>query len=90
MGFRSLRVINDDVVMPGMGGRELAIELKHRNPDLAILFMSGYTANAGAGLEEISGAEVLAKPLALVDLSEAVTKALEPQQAEQTEEAPCE
>ncbi len=32
-----------DVVMPGMGGRELAAELRQRWPDVPILFMSGYT-----------------------------------------------
>ena len=32
-----------DVVMPGMGGRELAEELRKRWPNVPILFMSGYT-----------------------------------------------
>ncbi len=32
-----------DMVMPGMGGRELAQQLSSIKPDLRILFMSGYT-----------------------------------------------
>jgi two-component system, cell cycle sensor histidine kinase and response regulator CckA len=34
-----------DVVMPGMGGRELAERLRDRQPDLPVLFMSGYTTD---------------------------------------------
>ena len=32
-----------DVVMPGLNGRELAERLRAGNPDLLVLFMSGYT-----------------------------------------------
>ncbi|OGQ11714.1 MAG: hypothetical protein A2138_15620 [Deltaproteobacteria bacterium RBG_16_71_12] len=35
-----------DVVMPMMGGRELATKLRERDPDLAVLYVSGYTENA--------------------------------------------
>lgn len=36
-----------DMVMPGMGGRELAQHLSMIKPDLRILFMSGYTDDLG-------------------------------------------
>lgn len=35
-----------DVVLPGMGGRELAEEVARRHPEIRILFVSGYTDDA--------------------------------------------
>ena len=35
-----------DVVMPGVGGRELANQVKALRPSIKILYMSGYTPNA--------------------------------------------
>lgn len=35
-----------DVVMPGMNGRQLAEKLKARDPELKVLFMTGYSRNA--------------------------------------------
>jgi FixJ family two-component response regulator len=35
-----------DVVLPGLGGRALAERLTEHNPELGVLFISGYTENA--------------------------------------------
>ena len=52
-----------DVVMPGMNGRELAEQMRARNADLLVVFMSGYTDEI---LDQQSlvgpGAEFMAKP----------------------------
>jgi len=38
-----IHILVTDVVMPNMGGRELALELWKTRPDTRVLFMSGYT-----------------------------------------------
>jgi CheY-like chemotaxis protein len=41
-----IHILVTDVVMPNMGGRELAIELWKTRPETRVLFMSGYTEDA--------------------------------------------
>jgi PAS domain S-box-containing protein len=41
----SIALVLTDIFMPGMGGSELAAELRLRAPNLPIVFMSGYTAD---------------------------------------------
>ncbi len=67
-----------DVIMPEMNGRELAKKLLSLYPDLACLFMSGYTADVIAHrgvLDE--GVNFIQKPFTSRGLSMAVRLALE-------------
>ena len=42
---RQLRLVVSDVILPKMSGKELAVILKQEQPQLKILFVSGYTAD---------------------------------------------
>jgi two-component system cell cycle sensor histidine kinase/response regulator CckA len=59
-----------DVVMPGMGGRELVKQLAQTRPQTKVLYLSGYTEDAilSEGTIE-SGAAFLQKPFTLRNLS---------------------
>jgi CheY-like chemotaxis protein len=65
-----------DVVMPGIGGPELAVRLRMRRPSLRVLLMSGYDehslAAGGAGY-----ASFIAKPFRPELLSQKVRAALD-------------
>jgi PAS domain S-box-containing protein len=52
-----------DVIMPGMSGTQLAVELRRAQPDLPVLFMSGYTSGPAPGGQELPpDAPLLHKP----------------------------
>jgi hypothetical protein len=78
-----IHVLVTDVVMPGMGGPELARRLAERRPTLRVLYCSGYTDDAAVreGVRE-AGRAFLQKPFASEDLiqklREVLTSPLEP------------
>jgi two-component system cell cycle sensor histidine kinase/response regulator CckA len=67
-----------DVVMPQMGGRELADRLKEAGHDFKVLYMSGYTDNAIThhGILD-KGVNYLQKPFAMQSLLRKVREALD-------------
>ena len=79
---RALDVVPDlvitDIVMPVMGGRELAATLGRELPGLRVLFMSGYTHERQAHLGDESGvSRFLHKPFSLDELRQRVRSLLE-------------
>jgi two-component system cell cycle sensor histidine kinase/response regulator CckA len=74
----SFQLLLTDVVMPGMGGRELAQHLSVINPELRTLFMSGYMDDIGimAGQEE-GTSSFLQKPFTPEVLARAIRNLLD-------------
>lgn len=70
-------LVISDVIMPGMTGPEMVKEIKKTNPDLKIIFMSGYTEDAfvGTGLEN-DDLNFLQKPFNLKDLAAMAKKVI--------------
>ena len=74
----AIDLVLSDVIMPGMGGRELSRALAASRPGLPILFMSGYNDDgelAGSGADP--GPGVLAKPFTAETLATQVREALD-------------
>jgi nitrogen-specific signal transduction histidine kinase/ActR/RegA family two-component response regulator len=73
-----IHMVLTDVVMPSMSGRELARKLTQKNPNLRVLYMSGYTDDiiaAGGVLE--AGIAFLQKPFTPAMLAQKVREVLD-------------
>lgn len=70
-------LVISDVIMPGMTGPDMVMEIQKEKPDLKIIFMSGYTEDAfvGTGLEN-ADLNFLQKPFNLKDLAAMVKKVM--------------
>jgi PAS domain S-box-containing protein len=70
----TIHLLLTDIVMPGMGGRELAVRMRMTHPGLRVLLMSGYTPSMPLGGE--AGDAFLAKPFAIDLLARRVRETL--------------
>lgn len=76
---RPIDLLLTDMVMPGMTGPELAKQLRAKQPNLRVLFTSGYSADAVArqfGLTDNTWA-FISKPYGLADLTREVRRVLD-------------
>jgi PAS domain S-box-containing protein len=68
-----------DLVMPGMGGRTLAAQLRELRSDLRVLYISGYSAGMpDTGQDQDNAAGFLHKPFTPHQLAAVVAKLLHP------------
>jgi len=74
--IHSLDLLVTDVIMPDMDGPTLAAKMREENPDLKIIFMSGYTEEK---LKDHMGENIwfLAKPFTLKQLAAKVKEVLD-------------
>ena len=71
-----IQLLMTDILMPKMGGVELAERLSRLQPDLKILYTSGYNDSAES-LEMVAGARSLQKPYALEVLARTLRELLD-------------
>ncbi|WP_244430339.1 hybrid sensor histidine kinase/response regulator [Roseivivax halodurans] len=86
-GERALEILSDpgtridlavsDMIMPGLDGPSWVREARKDRPDMPVVFMSGYAADAlEASAADIDGAQFLQKPFSLNALAETVRQNL--------------
>ncbi len=71
-----IELLLTDIVMPGDNGRTLARSLRARDAQLAVVYMSGYEADAFVDDADETGAPFVAKPFTEAQLKTAVKAAL--------------
>ncbi len=77
-----IHLLVTDLVMPNIGGRELAHRLTQLRPQMKVLYMSGYSEHAALNNEVIDPpTDVLQKPFSLEALARNVRSALDQPQA---------
>ena len=74
---RPVDVLLTDMVMPGMGGRELAERVLRQRPDTPVVFMSGYTEEVPALDGDQRPLTFLTKPFSSTSLRDALRRAEE-------------
>ena len=73
-----IHLLLTDVVMPNLGGRELAHRLTQQRPQIKVLFMSGYPDHATGSSDLVDGtAAVLQKPFPLDTLARKIRTLLD-------------
>jgi CheY-like chemotaxis protein len=79
-GDLEVEVLVTDLVMPKLGGRELAARIRAKRPAVRILYMSGYDRQRHAeetnAIASAPAARLLTKPFAIEELTRAIAEVL--------------
>ena len=70
-----IQLLMTDIMMPKMGGIELAERLSALRPELKVLYTSGYN-DSGGSLQMVAGTRYLQKPYAMEDLAHTLRELL--------------
>jgi signal transduction histidine kinase len=70
-----IQLLMTDILMPKMGGIELAERLSTLRPELKVLYTSGYN-DSGGSLQMVAGTRYLQKPYAMKDLARTLRELL--------------
>jgi signal transduction histidine kinase/ActR/RegA family two-component response regulator len=71
-------LVLSDVVMPGIKGPELVVQILRRFPNIGVLFVTGYAGDAGEA-EGFADHELLRKPFTINALKKAIATAMQRQ-----------
>jgi len=73
-----LRLLITDIVLPGMNGRELALEVTSLRPEIRVLYTSGYSESVVINQGVLDpGIEFLSKPYSIEQLARRVREVLD-------------
>jgi DNA-binding response OmpR family regulator len=84
--FGTVEFLLTDVILPGESGMTLAGRLRHEDPKLKVLFISGYAEHLG--MCNCEGAECLAKPFSTIALLERIKQLFDRRQSWAAEQGP--
>jgi two-component system, cell cycle sensor histidine kinase and response regulator CckA len=79
-----IQLLMTDVLMPKMGGIELAEQLSTQRPELKVLYTSGYN-DSGGDLNMIAGARYMQKPYAMEELARTLRELIDSGARENTQ-----
>jgi two-component system cell cycle sensor histidine kinase/response regulator CckA len=74
-----IRLLMTDIMMPKMGGIELAERLSTLHPELKILYTSGYN-DSGSSIQKVKGSRYLQKPYGMEHLARTLRELLDSHQ----------